>query len=106
MGGKIDGYKADMIASLESNDYESYETMVEALHEEGIEDSEIKTKIGTAYRDQYKEAYRTYLKTGSQAALARMLEIEDILDMTDFEFNYGGKGGWQEQVEDKLAGIQ
>jgi hypothetical protein len=67
--------------------------MVEALHELGVEDSEIKTKIGNTYRDQYKEAYRK----GDEA---KMAEIEDILDNTGFDFDIDK---WEEQVDESTV---
>jgi hypothetical protein len=91
--GKVATCKTDMMTSLESGDYDGYDTMVEALHELGVEDSEIKTKIGNTYRDQYKEAYRK----GDEA---KMAEIEDILDNTGFDFDIDK---WEEQVDEKYG---
>ena len=66
--------------------------MVEALHGEDVEDSEIKSKIATKYRDQYKEAYR-------KGNYERMSEIEEILDNTGYSFDVGA---WEDQVDEAL----
>ena len=100
--GRIAANESKMMSCLESGDSEGYETMIEALHEDGVDDAVIKTKIGNKYRDQYKDAYREYLKTGSQEAYDRMTEIEETLDSTDYDFNYDGKNGWQEKVEEEI----
>ena len=88
---KITGYQNEMIKALNAGDYEAYDTMVEALHQEDVEDSAIKTKIGNTYRDQYKDAY----KNGN---FERMSEIEEILDNTGFSFD---TDAWEEQVDKK-----
>jgi len=93
---KITVCKADMITALSSGDFEGYDTMVEALHEAGVEDSTIKTKIGDTYRDQWKDAYR-------KGDNERMAEIEDILDYTGFDFNIYGKNGWEDKVIEKYG---
>ena len=90
--GKITSYKDDMMTALTTGDYEGYETMVEALREEGVEDSVIKDKISDYYRDRYKDAYR-------KDDYAKMAEIEGILDNTDFTFNIHGKNGWEDKVD-------
>ena len=54
---KVDGYKKEMIKALDANDFETYETMIQALHDEGVADKDIKNKIASTYRDKYKEAY-------------------------------------------------
>jgi hypothetical protein len=89
--GKVSAYNAGMMKSLESGDTEGYDAMVEALHEQGVEDSEIKTKIGSKYRDQYKDAYK-------KGNYERMAEIEDILDSSGFDFDLDA---WEEQVDKK-----
>ena len=86
---KVTGYKDEMIKALNDGDYDAYETMVEALHREEVEDSEIKTKIGNTYRDLYKAAYR-------KNDTVRMAEIEDLLDNTGYNFKIYE---WEEQVD-------
>jgi hypothetical protein len=93
---KIASYKEDMLESLANGDYEGYETMIEALHEEDVEDSDIKTNISNAYRDQWKDAYR-------KGNYERMNEIEEILDNTGFDFNIYGKNGWEDKVIEKYG---
>jgi hypothetical protein len=90
---KITSYKNDMMTALATDDYDGYETMVEALLEEGVEESEIKTKISVKYRDLYKAAYRK----GDEEAMA---EIEEILDNTGFDFDLGA---WEDQVDEKYG---
>jgi hypothetical protein len=92
--GKISFYESEMIKALNAGDIETYDTMVEGLHELDVEDSTIKTKIGNTYRDQYKDAYR-------EGDTERMAEIEEILDATGYDFNISGKGGWEDQVDAK-----
>jgi hypothetical protein len=89
--GKIASYNADLMQSLENGNQEAYDTMVEALHEQGVEDGDIKTKIATKYRDQYKEAYR---KGNNE----RMAEIENILNMTGYAFDLEK---WERAVDEK-----
>jgi predicted Holliday junction resolvase-like endonuclease len=91
--GKITSYNTKMMTSLEMGDVVGYETMVEALHEQGVEDQKIKEKIANKYRDKYKEAYRK----NQQNVMA---QIEEILDMTDFNFDLEG---WEEQVDEKYG---
>ena len=95
---KLASYKEEIIKALDDENYDAYDTMVEAIRaeydDEAEADATIKTKLGNAYRDQWKDAY----KNGDDA---RMLEIEDILDYTGFNFNIYGKGGWQEKVDDQ-----
>ena len=97
---KVTGLKNELIKALNADDYDTYDTMVEAIREEFDDESEadaaIKTKIGNAYRDQWKDAYR-------KGDDARMTEIEDILDYTGFDFNIYGKNGWQEKVDEKYG---
>ncbi len=90
---KIATEKSDMMKALASGDYEGYETMVEALREDGVEDSKIKEKIGNTYRDKYKEAYR-------KGDDEQMAEIEEILDNTGFDFD---TGAWEDQVDEKYG---
>ena len=77
---KITDNKKEMIKALDMNDYEAYDTMIEALHEQGVTDESIKNKIADTYRDQYKDAYRS-------GNWVRMAEIEQILDNTGYSFN-------------------
>jgi len=88
---KITSYKSDMMKALDSGDYEGYDTMVEALREENVEDSDIKSKISSKYRDMYKDAYR-------KDNYEEMARIEEILDNTGFSFDIGA---WEEQVDEK-----
>ena len=88
---KITSYKSDMMVALAAGDYEGYDTMVEALHGEGVEDSEIKNKISGVYRDKYKEAYR-------KGDTEQMAEIEELLDNTGFNFDLNN---WEKQVDEK-----
>ena len=89
--GKIASYNTKMLTALHSRDYEGYDTMVEALHEEGVEDGTIKTKISNAYRDKYKEAY---LKGDN----GTMSEIEDILFNTGYDFDLAK---WEKDADEK-----
>ena len=89
--GKISSYNDNMMKALADGDYEGYETMIEALHEQGVEDSTIKTKISGKYRDLYKEAYK-------KGDFETMAEIEELLDNTGFQFDLGS---WEEQVDKK-----
>lgn len=103
--GKTTDYKSKMIQCLDDGNLEGFETYVEALREEGVEDSTIKTKIGDKYRDQWKKAYRNYLETENEKYSKQMEQIEDILDtvsdLTDFEFNIYGKNGWESKVDEE-----
>jgi len=89
----VKGYEGRMLQALELGDFDTYETMVEALHQEEVEDSAIKTKIGTAYRDKYKTAY-------INDDFATMAEIEEILDNTDFDFDLDA---WEERADEKYG---
>jgi hypothetical protein len=91
--GKVGSYTAKMMQALDQLDYESYETMIEALHEEEVEDSTIRTKIANKYRDQYKDAYR-------KNNFEKMDEIEERLSMTDFEFDLDK---WEDDVDKKYG---
>lgn len=91
---KIAGYKNEMLKALKVEDFDAYETMVQALIDEDVPESEIKQKISDTYRDEYK---RVYWNGDS----VRMAEIEDLLDSTGFDFDFEK---WQEQ-EDKKHGI-
>jgi hypothetical protein len=90
----IGGYEKDMVDALDEGDYETYETMRQALYDNDVEDSSIKEKIGNTYRDQWKDAYK---KNDNE----RMEEIEDAIFHSGYDINIYGKGGWQSQV-DKL----
>ena len=85
----VDEYKSDMMKALDTGDYEGYETMVEALRNEGVEDSSIKEKIGNKYRDQYKDAYR-------KGNYEKMAEIEETLDNSGFDFDLNK---WENDVD-------
>jgi hypothetical protein len=86
---KVDGYKNEMIKALDANDYETYQTMIQALRNEGVADKDIKTKISNTYRDKYKEAYRK----GYENVMA---DIDEILDNTGFDFD---TYAWELQVD-------
>ena len=90
---KIKGYEEEMVKALKVGDYDAYETMIEALHENEVEDSAIKTKIGNAFREKYKKAYL-------DDDFATMAEIEDILDYTDFDFDLEA---WEEKADEKYG---
>ena len=91
--GKIDGYKNEMLKALQLGDIDAYETMVEALHDEEVEDSEIKKKIQDTYINKYKEAYRT-------GDYETMVDIQDIFDDSGFDFN---TDAWEEAVDKKYG---
>ena len=103
---KIAWQKNEMIKALDDGDYEAYETMVQALRDAEVEDTSIKEKISTTYRDRYKAAYEkaTYLTTPGTAeyekAMMELHDIEELLDMTGFSFNIYGKDGWQAKVDE------
>lgn len=88
---KVTGYKNEMIKALNAGDYETYDTMVQALLDSDVEEREIATKISNNYRNMYKAAYR-------KGDTARMLEIEEILDYTDLGIDYEK---WQDQVDNE-----
>lgn len=90
---KITSYKNDMMKALETQDFDGYDAIVEALTEEGVEESEIRNKIATKYRDLYKKAY---LNNDERT----MSEIEDLLDNTGFGFDFGA---WESQVDEKYG---
>lgn len=80
---------SEMDKALDMGDYEAYEAMIEALRQDGVEDSSIKTRIGNKYRDLYKNAYRG-------GNYDRMYEIEDILDASGFSFK---TSDWEKAVD-------
>jgi len=84
-----DDYNSIMLKALDSGDTEAYDVAVEALHQHGVEDKQIKEKIANIYRDQYKEAY---LKDD----VVRMAELEELLDSTGFSFDYDN---WKKQAD-------
>jgi len=51
------------------------------MRQAGADHQSIKNKIANTYRDQYKTAY---LNDDTD----RMYEIEDVLDSTEFSFDY------------------
>jgi hypothetical protein len=91
---KVTTYNAEMIKALDAGDWEAYGTMVEGLREAGVSDTTIKTRIGNTFRDRWKDAYRA----GDDE---RMAEIEEILEMSGFDFssNIYGSGGWASKVD-------
>ena len=89
--GMVSYYNDEMLKALDSRDYEAYATMVEGLREYGVSDTDIKSKIAGKWRDKYKEAY----KNGD---FETMIEIEEMLDETDFIFDVAS---WEEQVDKK-----
>ena len=96
---KIAGLNDELIKALNAEDYDAYDTMVEAIREEFEDekdaDSTIKTKIGDTYRDQWKDAYRNN-------DTVKMDEIEELLEYTGLDFNIYGKNGWMEQEDKKM----
>jgi len=91
--GKITSYNAKMMSSLESGDFMGYETMLQALLDEGVEESTIKNKISKKYINKYKEAYRKHDQS-------TMSKIEEILDNTGFTFDVEK---WENDVEEKYG---
>jgi hypothetical protein len=88
---KTKNLNAEMLKALDANDFTAYETCVEALHENGVDDDTIKGKIGDTYRDQYKAAYLA--GDGTQ-----MYEIEAMLTKTGFKFDFDA---WKKQAVKK-----
>lgn len=86
---RITTNKGNMITALSQGDIEGYETMVEALREDGVDDKTIKNKIADTYRDQYKDAYRN----GDYSEMER---IETLLSNTDFDFD---TYSWEKAVD-------
>lgn len=86
---RITTNKGNMITELNRGDMEGYEAMVEALREDGVDDSKIKSTISDAYRDRYKDAYRN----GDYAEMER---IETLLGNTDFDFD---TYSWEKAVD-------
>jgi hypothetical protein len=104
--GKTTDYKVKMMQCIEDGNWEGYEDYVEALREEGVEDSSIKSKINSKYSGQWKDAYRKYLETGNEKYSDRMAEIEELLESTGFEFNIYGNKGWEEKVDESFEAPQ
>ena len=96
---KVTSLKNELVKALNAEDYDAYDSMVEAIREEYDDESDadsvIKTKIGNEYRDRWKEAYR-------KGDYATMADIEMILDYTGFDFNIYGRNGWQEKEDEKV----
>jgi polyhydroxyalkanoate synthesis regulator phasin len=88
-----------MMQCIEKGNWEYFDTYVEALCEEGVEDSEIKDKISKKYCSQWKDSYRKYLETEDKKYDNQMKEIEELLDNTGFKFNIYGKNGWKVNVD-------
>ena len=86
-------YKNEMMKAIAADDWDAYDTMIEALRENEVEDTEIKSKIATTYRDQYKDAYRA-------GDIERMLEIEETLDSTDL-FKAKDFRNWEKKVDEE-----
>ena len=95
---RISGINDEIVKALKAEDYDAYDTMVEAMNQEfdDPEDAkkEIMKKVGDTYRDQWKAAYRN-------GDSDRMGEIENLLEYTGFSFNIYGKRGWMAQVDDE-----
>lgn len=91
--GKINNYKSNMLKSMESNDWDGFDTMVEALYTMGADDNDIKGWI----RNKYMKAYKSAYKRGDNAEMAR---IETILDNSGFVFDVYK---WEEQVDEKYG---
>ena len=89
--GSVSYYQDLMLTSLNAGDYKAYDTCIQALRDNNVEDSTIKTKLGNTYREKYKTAYR-------KNDYATMLDIEDMLDHTGFDFDYQK---WQDDVDEK-----
>jgi hypothetical protein len=84
----ITALNTEMLKAVEAKDATAYDTVVEALHENGVDDDTIKKKIANKYRDQYKAAYKA-------DDLGKMIEIEEMLDMTGFRFDFKS---WRKQA--------
>lgn len=93
---KISGYKDEMMKALASEDYDAFDTMIEALHEQGVEDKDIKSKISGKYRDLYKEAYR---KNDERT----MGEIKDLLVYGTSLYSKKDIAGWEKDVDEKYG---
>ena len=91
--GKIDGYKNEMVKALQLGDIDAYETMVEALLEEEVSESDIRRKIQDTYINKYKDAYR-------RSDYEEMADIVDILDDSGFNFD---TDAWEEAVDKKYG---
>ena len=89
--GSVTYYKDAMITALDANDFSAFDTCVQALHDNGETDTKIKEKIRNTYINKYKEAYR-------KQDYVTMLDIEDMLDRTGYDFNYQG---WQDAVDEE-----
>ncbi|MBO7351749.1 MAG: hypothetical protein J6U12_02395, partial [Candidatus Methanomethylophilaceae archaeon] len=83
----------DALQYLDNGDLASYSNMVEAIRFEMGDDkaanSKIKDKIGNAYRDKYKAAYR---KNDTD----EMDRIKEILDNSEFNFKISD---WEKAVD-------
>ena len=96
---KIKSLEDEVIKALKAEEYDTYDTMVEAIREEYEDDNEadqaIKTKVSRFYINQWKEAYRNN-------DTVKMDEIEELLEYTGYDFNIYGKNGWMEQEDKKM----
>ena len=90
---KIASTKNEMIKALNARDYDAYDTMVQALYDEGLEESDVRAKIRDYYREQYKDAYRKKMKD-------RIAEIEEILNNTGIDFS-DLIDNWKEAVDEE-----
>lgn len=90
---KISSTKNEMIKALNARDYDAYDTMVQALYDEGLEESDVRAKIRDYYREQYKDAYRKKMKD-------RISEIKEILNNTGIDFS-DLIDNWQEAVDEE-----
>lgn len=91
--GKIDGYKNEMVKALQLGDVDAYETMVEALLEEDVKESDIRKKIQDTYINKYNDAYR-------RSDYEEMADIQEILDDSGFDFD---TDAWEEAVDKKYG---
>lgn len=86
-------YKSELLKALKAEDMDTFDTCVEALKENGMEDSAIKTAIAdSGYRDEYKAAYR-------RGDDMRMLEIEETLDSTGYDYDFAK---WRKDEQKKM----
>ena len=83
----------ELLKAVKAQDATAFDTMIQALHDNGVEDKTIKEKIAKegGYRDAYKAAYLA-------DDIDKMYEIEDILDMTGFDYDYKS---WRKDADKK-----
>lgn len=97
---RISSLKEQMFKSLEAESYDDYDTMVEAIRREYDDQDEADSKIRTWLRDKYSKQYKEAYRKGGAEGRVRMMEIEDFLDYTGFDFDYDK---WQEAVDEKYG---